>query len=512
MTLLLESTIKTSVVLAIALASLRLLRHRSAALRHGVLAVAVCVAALMPLLSLALPSWRVDRVERAASGVTHVETTTIAGDTSRATETTAGSDGPRHVPEIVWLAGVLLGTIALVTGLARLARVASNSEAITEGHWPALAETIAKEYGMRRAVRLLQSRNASILATWGVLRPVLILPAGAHAWPAERAAIVLRHELAHIRRLDWIVQMAAHLLRVVYWFNPLLWVICQRLRLESEYACDDAALSAGIPGPDYATHLLQLAHVLNNPHRAWSAALSMARPSTTERRFTAMLNPALNREALTRRAIAVTMVALLAVALPIAAFRAGAQNAPLPLSGSVYDATGAVMPEVEVTLEAAGQAKSKAITDKSGQFHFPTVAPGRYVLTAGLPGFRPLRHEFEPRQPRDWTRAITLQVGELTETVKVVERRLPGTKVPSAATTPTPLRVGGNIRPPRKLNDVRPAYPAAMREAGLEGVVPIEALIGRDGSVVSVRVLSANLASIGSSSAARCGRSRTSVG
>jgi protein TonB len=58
---------------------------------------------------------------------------------------------------------------------------------------------------------------------------------------------------------------------------------------------------------------------------------------------------------------------------------------------------------------------------------------------------------------------------------------------------PTPVRVGGNIRPPVKIKDVRPTYPASMAEAGLSGVVPLEAVIGRDGSVTLVRVLSAQV-------------------
>ena len=58
----------------------------------------------------------------------------------------------------------------------------------------------------------------------------------------------------------------------------------------------------------------------------------------------------------------------------------------------------------------------------------------------------------------------------------------------------SPLRVGGNIRPPRKLQDVRPVYPPKMRDAGLEGVVPLEATgIGRDGSIQSLRVLTAQV-------------------
>lgn len=541
MTFLFECTIKTSAILVIALSSLRLLRKRSAAVRHCVLAVAICLAAITPVLSLVMPSWNLNpgisdssRVALAEERTSAVTPSTAATWDKRAVTRAASAmlpNPPEYLAEMIWLIGVSLGACVLLTGLARLARVASASQPMSEGHWTKLAATISREYGMQRRVRLLQSRNSSILVTWGVLRPELILPAGASAWPEERAAIVLRHELAHVRRLDWLVQMTAQALRVIYWFNPLVWIACQRLRLESEVACDDAALSSGISGPDYAAHLLDLARALKTPHTAWSAALPMAGPSTTERRFTAMLNPALNRRALTRRAIIGTTVALLGIALPVAAFHAAAQNAPRMLSGTVYDASGAVLPQVDVTLEDAQQGQQQhseqhpqqqqqhsnqhqpqhpqqheqqhqqqhprqtwqATTDSSGRFEFPLIGPGRYVLKASLPGFRSLRHEFNLRQAQDWDQAITLQVGELQETITITARRTPGLRPPSAAASAAPLRVGGNIRPPRKLVDVKPIYPQTMRDAGYEGVVPMEAVIGRDGAVASVRVLSAQV-------------------
>ena len=205
-----------------------------------------------------------------------------------------------------------------------------------------------------------------------------------------------------------------------------------------------------------------------------------------------MLNPRLDRQALTRRAIAVTAVLLLAVTLPIAALRA-AQAAPATLTGSVYDATGSVMPGVEMTLEDANQFKWSATTNSTGHFEFTRVQPGRYVLAASLPGFKALRQEFDLKNSRDWDRAITLQVGDLRESITVRESRMAPAPQPSQPQGPQRIRVGGNIRVPRKEIDVRPVYPQSMRAAGREGVVPIEAIIGRDGTVTSVRVLTAQV-------------------
>ena len=205
-----------------------------------------------------------------------------------------------------------------------------------------------------------------------------------------------------------------------------------------------------------------------------------------------MLNPALNRTSLSRPSAIFTIALLLAVTLPTAAFRA-AQTSPATLTGSVYDATGAVVPGVAVTLENAQEEKQQATSRADGRFTFPQIAPGKYVLSATLPGFRSLKQEFELKSARDWDRAITLQVGSLTETITVQERRVTGPVGPSQPQAAQPIRVGGNIKVPRKTLDVHPIYPKSMRDAGREGLVPIEAIIGPDGSVTSVRVVTAQV-------------------
>jgi TonB family protein len=304
--------------------------------------------------------------------------------------------------------------------------------------------------------------------------------------------VVLCHELAHVRRHDWFVQMAAEAIRTVLWFHPLVWMICTRLRRAGEQACDDAVLGRGIAASDYAAHLLDLARKCRRPGTHWASAVPMAQPSTLERRIVAMLNPRLNRQTLSHRAAAAAAAVLLAVTLPIAALRAG-QAPPTYFSGAIYDTTGAVMPGVSLTLEDAAGGKQTATSDRSGRFQFASVAPGKYVLSAELPGFKQLRQELELRNARDWDKAITLQVGTLSETISVRSTRITAPATAARPQAPAPLRVGGNIRVPRKLQDVKPVYPDSMRAAGRDGVVSLDAIIGEDGSVTSVRVLSGDV-------------------
>jgi beta-lactamase regulating signal transducer with metallopeptidase domain len=234
----------------------------------------------------------------------------------------------------VWFAGALMGLAVLATGLWRLRRLASHSRTIG-GMWKEQTERISEEYALQRPVQLLQSRNPSVLVTWGVTRPKVILPDGAAQWPDDVANIVLRHELAHIRRRDWVAQMIAQWIRIIYWFNPLTWIVCRRLRLEAELACDDAVLVRNINGHEYASHLLGLARSLNTTDRAWSAVLTMARPSTLERRFAAMLNPEVNRNPLTRSAVLVTLLIGLCIIPMLPAMKTFATASPAPLQAAV---------------------------------------------------------------------------------------------------------------------------------------------------------------------------------
>jgi len=114
--------------------------------------------------------------------------------------------------------------------------------------------------------------------------------------------------------------MAAELLRSVYWFNPLMWIACRRLRRESEQACDDAVLSLGVEGRAYATELVDLARAFNRNRRTWSPAPAMARPSSLERRICSMLNARLNRRPITPAVCLVIAIALFTISLPIAGF------------------------------------------------------------------------------------------------------------------------------------------------------------------------------------------------
>jgi TonB family protein len=487
--LLLDALVRSSVVLLAGLGAARMLRRRSAALQHWVLAGSIAAAALATPLAWIVPDWSVAAVPapvfqvfEASVSDAVVPVTAAAAAPARDWSSALGA---------IWAIGAAIGVLSMLAQLRRLSQIAGRARPAADLRWQCTVDEVAARYGIRQRVTVLQTESADLLATSGWFRPRIFVPGVAAGWSDERIRVVACHELAHVRRHDWAVQMAADLARRLYWFQPLMWIASGQLRRESEHACDDLVLAAGVAPQAYAGHLLQIARAGRSDYR-WVPAVPMARRSSLERRIAAMLNSARNRRALSSRSLVVSGV-VLAVAMLSAAAVHTEQARSGQLVGTIYDGSGAVMPGVEVSLSTGQDAKSQATSDAAGRFSFPNAAPGRYVLEATLPGFIGVRQEFELKEAGDWDRVLTLQVGKLQETISVRAKREPATQPRPGVPGPTPVRVGGNIKAPTKLVNVNPIYPTSMRQAGRAGVVKIEAIVGTDGSVLSTRVVSDNV-------------------
>jgi TonB family protein len=489
----LEFAVRSSLVLGIALAASWSLRRQPAALRHWLMAAAILLAAAQPLISRVVPELPMFSAERQPDPVTAAGAAAVAVQFALQ---------PR--PDVVvapaaadwldfayraWFYGALVSLLVLLSGVLWLRWL--GSRATDAGPlWQRTADDLRAQLGIRQRVRIAITERPALLVTWGAIAPVILLPAGADAWPADRVRLVLAHELAHLVRHDWLVQFAAEAGRAVNWFNPLFWIACARLRRESEYACDDIVLDLGVSGTSYASHLVDLARSFSVHGRTWLPAPSIARPSTLERRVRAMLNPHVNRRPVSRLRLAALVIALAAIALPIAAATSSA-GAP---AGVLRDPSGRVLPGATVRLSSVGSdAIHETQTDPGGHFQFGEIPDGDYMLSAHLPGFQTARTRvrvWASMPPLDFT----VQVGTLSETVTV----RPG-DVPRSSTSARPApampkcgttEVGGNLKPPLKLKDVAPRYKPEWSNAGLTGKVLLQAVIGRDGKVRDVAVVS----------------------
>jgi beta-lactamase regulating signal transducer with metallopeptidase domain len=343
----LMTLLRVTVVLSVVLAAMPLLRKQSAALRAWVLTAALAGAAILPLLQLIAPAW---------------------GSPLDPSAALSGPTGWSRPLLGLWAAGLATHLLVLAVGIARLMGVAASADPIREGRHADLAIDIAADFRVHAPVLLLEAERPTLPVTWGHAQPKILLPPAARDWSDERVHAVLCHEIAHVRRRDWLVQVIATVIRAVYWPHPLVWLVCSRLRLECERACDDAVLRGGIDGSRYASHLLDLARsVMTDRQHPIAAALLLR--STLEQRVRSMLVTHSNRSPVQRALAGAVSAGMFVLAISVAGF------------GTVVEpsSTFTVPPPKRLTLLLDGR-----IVDLSKEW--PTYPNPRAGLVRG-PGF-----------------------------------------------------------------------------------------------------------------------------
>ncbi|HEU0300848.1 MAG TPA: M56 family metallopeptidase, partial [Longimicrobium sp.] len=438
----LDAAVRGTFVLLAALGATALMRRSSASARHLVWLAALAALLLLPMARGFVPEWRVLPAIAApavspsplspdpavpAAGVDPQAASFAANPAASASP--ASSPAPFRLPAdwktlalLAWAAGAALFALRLAFGVARVRWMERRATELTDDEWVRLTDGLSRRLGLGRIVRLLREPAASVPMTWGIFRPIILLPAEADGWEGERRRVVLAHELAHVRRWDALTQWIAHLALAVYWFNPLVWMAARKLREEREHACDDAVLEIGTAPTDYADHLLTIVRSLGAAPGP-AAALAMARRSQFEGRLLAILDHAVRRNGVSRAAALATTAAALACLVPLAALRpaqpagarAAAQRAPVEpaqrvgtlvgrVTERVRDAVGIARepagPVAVVPVDAAGAAGTAAsalAVQGSGTTAPPAAVPLPTPLAAG--SLQLLRAMDGPRDP-----------------------------------------------------------------------------------------------------------------
>jgi beta-lactamase regulating signal transducer with metallopeptidase domain len=223
---------------------------------------------------------------------------------------------------MAWMAGAALVLARLAWGWGALAALALRARPVDDAGWQALLAECSAALGVRRRVRLLRAPEVGTPLTWGTLRPAIVLPAGADDWPRGHRRAVLLHELAHVRRLDCLLQLFAHLSCALWWFHPGAWWAAHRLGTERERACDERVLRAGVRPSEYAECLLRIADSVRGTGAVGPAivAAGFLRRSQLRVRLRAVLGSGA-RPAPSRAASLVTAAACAALVLIVGSMR-----------------------------------------------------------------------------------------------------------------------------------------------------------------------------------------------
>ena len=332
-----EMFVASAIVLALAFEAAQMCAGR-AALRHLVWVCALATLIALPLLAVGVPSQihvllPAAPMAEATPAVNTVPVASVAGD--RAT-VPAAAPSVATLPSLhldiqkialavfaLWLAGVIVlglrGAAALI-GLRALKRQ-------SRPHMFANGELIV---GPRYEIRIARAPNGYGPITWGLVRPVILLPFHAQFWTRERLQAVLLHETAHIARRDSLSQLLATIACALYWPSPLVWMAARALRNEAEIAADDMVIASGMRPSSYAGELLQLASEFRSRQPALAGMpLFMAAPSALEARVKSVLASNPSRSGVTSMdVLKIGSAALLATAMLMFARPSFAQDEP----------------------------------------------------------------------------------------------------------------------------------------------------------------------------------------
>jgi beta-lactamase regulating signal transducer with metallopeptidase domain len=180
-----------------------------------------------------------------------------------------------HLPQIVlvWMTGVLLLSVRLLFGWLRAHAIARKNAMEAAPEWQRAASRLAHALKLRKAVQLLESAAVEVPTVIGWLRPVVLLPAATlTGLSTEQMEMILAHELAHIRRNDFFVNLMQAVVETLLFYHPAVWWISHRIRVEREHCCDDVAVAVSGKPLVYARALTRLEELRIDEAQAFIAA------------------------------------------------------------------------------------------------------------------------------------------------------------------------------------------------------------------------------------------------
>ena len=211
-----------------------------------------------------------------------------------------------------------------------------------------------------------------------------------------------------------------------------------------------------------------------------------------------MLNPNLNRGGISRRTGLLLKAAALCLLLPLAALRLPGQNLSGKFMGTVLDPSDGAVPNATIVMtNHKANTVDMTTSDADGNFVFKALPAGEYEMKVLKPGFAVYRAPQVVLEPgRDLATKAKLDIGSINETVDVKAEGSPkvlGGMETAAAPKTVRIRIGGNVEAAKVISRVQPIYPASAKAAGAQGSVLLHAVVGKDGTPLSLQVLNSQI-------------------
>ncbi len=162
---------------------------------------------------------------------------------------------------VIWVAGTLLFSLRIFMGLAFVEKLRRES-LLLQNEWTDFIKQQVKELQIDRVVSLAESSLIKAPVVVGYLKPFILIPLGMCSnLTTQQLETIFLHELMHIRRKDYLINLVQAFVEAVYFFNPFVWVMSEIVKREREHCCDDAVVQLHGNAAEYARALTMLEEV-----------------------------------------------------------------------------------------------------------------------------------------------------------------------------------------------------------------------------------------------------------
>ena len=273
-----DASLRSMVLFLGGLLVLLALRTRRAAIRHAVWTVVACGMLVLPILSLSVPAVPL-RLLPAPPPQVDLPVQFVS------TQVPAAVAASQRFPD--WRVASVAGWLVVVLVLfGRMTLGYFFARRLFRRGIPVELPPAVADLGRGCRYELREAASISVPLTLGWRYAIVLLPTGWRNWDHAKFRAVMAHELAHVRRSDWLIMLLSTVNKCVFWFHPLAWWLERRLGTLAEEACDDDCLLALDDREQYARTLLEMAAAVRNGQgRLGWEAMAMARASQVRKRL-----------------------------------------------------------------------------------------------------------------------------------------------------------------------------------------------------------------------------------
>ena len=274
----------------------------------------------------------------------------------------------QHLPMIVtvWLCGLAFFMLRMMGGLAYIRQLRHQSVQPVQEEWEEMLRELAQKLKIQRPVAILESLRIQSPVVIGHFKPLILVPVGLLAGLSiDQVEAILAHELAHVYRRDYLLNLLQTLIEALFYFNPGVWWISSCIRIEREHCCDDIAVAVCQNNLEYAKALVSIKEMKQGftPQLAM-AALSKKKLLLT--RIQRILQQPVNTSDMSEKIMVTGMLALMLVCMNLKAERRLPEPKREKTAVSVSSANS-ILPPANVPADTLPEGKITIRTSRNGK-------------------------------------------------------------------------------------------------------------------------------------------------